>query len=70
MSTALSMHPTPGAQGWSGASMLTLWYFTHWLFWILVNILCLCRDFGEAWKKPQWENMRKAGKAQEGINNL
>ena len=66
MSTALSMHLTPGAHGWSGVSVLTLWYFTHWLFWILVNIPCLCRGFREAWEKPPCESKEKSWQGSGG----
>lgn len=60
MGTALSMQLTADVHGWSGESMLSLWYFTHWLCWLLVNIPHLCKGFGEAWEKHQCENKEKS----------
>lgn len=66
MGTALSMRPTPSVHGWSSASMLTLQYFTHWLFWRLVNVPGPCRGFREAWKKPQRVHKEKSWRGSGG----
>lgn len=60
MGTALSMQLTADVHGWSGESMFSLWYFTHWLCWLLVNIPHLCKGFGDAWEKHQCENKEKS----------